>query len=389
MGALVAGRLGARAVLPGDRDERGVAPRSPPGTWLFHFTISFGFIALIPHTYFVHLITTPLNTFLVKLTPRGELKPILNIEEAESLGVSKLEEFSWKRRLDFDACTMCGRCQDVCPAFLAGTPLSPKQIILKLRGLMREGNGRAIHGETIAAEELWACTTCMACVEACPAFIDIVDTIVDLRRYLALSEGALPGTAGMSLQNMQRAGQPLGTRRRGPPRLGRGARRAADPGGTGGRVPLLGRMLGLLRSTEPEHRPSGGEGAPGGGRLLRGHARRAVQRRRRTAARRGVPLPDARQRERREPEALPLPEGARRLSPLLQHHRQRVPAVRRRVRGRSSLRPDRPAGPRGPAPAHPAARGAARLPRLLLHRPLQRASTTRRGRASARSRASR
>ena len=180
------------------------------GTWIFHFTISFAFIALIPHSYFVHLITTPLNTFLVKLTPVGALQPIPNIEEAEALGVSKIEEFSWKRRLDFDACTMCGRCQDVCPAYLAGTPLSPKQIILKLRGLMHEGNGRAIHGETIAADELWACTTCMACVEACPAFIDIVDTIVDLRRYLSLSEGALPGTAGMSLQNMQRAGNPWG-----------------------------------------------------------------------------------------------------------------------------------------------------------------------------------
>jgi Fe-S oxidoreductase len=69
---------------------------------------------------------------------------------------------------------------------------------------------RRIHGETIPPEELWACTTCMACVEACPAFIDIVDTIVDLRRYLSLSEGALPGTAGTSLQNMQRAGNPWG-----------------------------------------------------------------------------------------------------------------------------------------------------------------------------------
>ncbi|MGH7322147.1 MAG: heterodisulfide reductase-related iron-sulfur binding cluster, partial [Candidatus Rokuibacteriota bacterium] len=179
-------------------------------TWLFHFAISFAFIALIPYSYFIHLITTPLNTFLVKLTPHGALRPIENIEEAESLGVSKLEEFSWKRRLDFDACTMCGRCQDVCPAYLAGTPLNPKRIILKLRGLMHAANGRAIHGETIKAEELWACTTCYACVEACPAFIDIVDTIVDLRRYLALSEGALPSTAGQSLQNMQRAGNPWG-----------------------------------------------------------------------------------------------------------------------------------------------------------------------------------
>jgi Fe-S oxidoreductase/nitrate reductase gamma subunit len=180
------------------------------GTWLFHFAVSFLFIALVPYSYFIHLITTPLNTFLAKLEVGGALRPIENIEEAESLGVSKLEEFSWKRRLDFDACTMCGRCQDVCPAHLAGTPLSPKQIILKLRGLMHAGNGQAVHGETITPEELWACTTCYACVEACPAFIDIVDTIVDLRRYLALSEGALPATAGQSLQNMHRAGNPWG-----------------------------------------------------------------------------------------------------------------------------------------------------------------------------------
>src|SRR6266705_2584304 len=126
------------------------------GTWLFHFVISFAFIALIPHSYFQHLITTPLNIFFAKLGPRGALAPIERIEEAEALGVSRLEEFSWKRRLDFDACTLCGRCQDVCPAYLAGTPLSPKQVIVKLRRLMHEGNGRAIHGETITAEELWA-----------------------------------------------------------------------------------------------------------------------------------------------------------------------------------------------------------------------------------------
>ncbi|MBI4012780.1 MAG: (Fe-S)-binding protein, partial [Candidatus Rokubacteria bacterium] len=182
------------------------------GTWIFHFLISFAFIAVIPYSYFIHLVTTPLNIFFSKLRSQGELAPIANIEEAESLGVSKLEEFSWKRRLDFDACTMCGRCQAACPAYLAGTPLSPKQIILKLRDLMHApaGDGRAIHGETITAAELWACTTCLACVEACPAFIDIVDTIVDLRRYLSLSEGALPGTAGTSLQNMQRAGNPWG-----------------------------------------------------------------------------------------------------------------------------------------------------------------------------------
>ncbi|HXH85090.1 MAG TPA: heterodisulfide reductase-related iron-sulfur binding cluster [Candidatus Tectomicrobia bacterium] len=178
--------------------------------WLFHAAISLAFVAIVPYSYFVHLITTPLNIFFAKLTPRGEIRKIENIEEAESLGVSTLEEFSWKRRLDFDACVECGRCQAACPAYLAGTALSPKQIIVKLKRHMHGELPGPIHGELIKPEELWACTTCMACVQECPAFIDIVDTIVDLRRYLTLSEGALPSTAPQSLQNIQRAGNPWG-----------------------------------------------------------------------------------------------------------------------------------------------------------------------------------
>jgi Fe-S oxidoreductase/nitrate reductase gamma subunit len=180
------------------------------GTWLFHAAISLGFIALIPYSYFIHLITTPLNIFFAKLTPRGAIAKIENIEEAESLGISKLEEFSWKRRLDFDACVECGRCQAACPAYMAGTALSPKEIIVKLKRHLHGELPGPIHGSLIQADELWACTTCMACVQECPAFIDIVDTIIDLRRYLALSEGALPSTAPQSLQNIQRAGNPWG-----------------------------------------------------------------------------------------------------------------------------------------------------------------------------------
>jgi len=178
--------------------------------WLFHAAVSLAFVAIVPYSYFVHLLTTPLNIFFAKLGPRGEIPAIANLEEAESLGVSKLEEFSWKRRLDFDACVECGRCQAVCPAHMAGTALSPKQVIVKLKRHMHGELPGPIHGELIRPEELWACTTCMACVEECPAFIDIVDTIIDLRRYLALSEGALPSTAPQSLQNIQRAGNPWG-----------------------------------------------------------------------------------------------------------------------------------------------------------------------------------
>jgi len=178
--------------------------------WLFHAAVSLAFVAIVPYSYFVHLLTTPLNIFFAKLGPSGEIPAIANLEQAESLGVSKLEEFSWKRRLDFDACVECGRCQAVCPAHMAGTALSPKQIIVKLKRHMHGELPGPIHGELIRPEELWACTTCMACVEECPAFIDIVDTIIDLRRYLALSEGALPSTAPQSLQNIQRAGNPWG-----------------------------------------------------------------------------------------------------------------------------------------------------------------------------------
>ncbi len=180
------------------------------GTWLFHAALALGFIAAIPYSYFLHLITTPLNAFFVKLGPRGEIKAIPNLEEAETFGVSRIEEFSWKRRLDFDACTECGRCQDVCPAYMAGTKLNPKRVILKLRDHMHGILPGPIHGALIDPEELWACTTCMACVQECPAFIDIVDTILDLRRYLTLSEGALPSTAPQSLLNIQRAGNPWG-----------------------------------------------------------------------------------------------------------------------------------------------------------------------------------
>jgi Fe-S oxidoreductase/nitrate reductase gamma subunit len=180
------------------------------GVWVFHAIISLGFIALVPFSYMAHLVTTPLNVFFSKLAPRGAIRKIENIEEAESLGISRLEEFSWKRRLDFDACLECGRCQAACPAYMSGSALSPKRVIVKLKRHLHGELPGPIHGSLIQADELWACTTCMACVQECPAFIDIVDTIIDLRRFLTLSEGTLPSTAPQSLQNIQRAGNPWG-----------------------------------------------------------------------------------------------------------------------------------------------------------------------------------
>lgn len=184
-------------------------------TWLVHALLAFMFIARIPRTYFQHLIATPLNIFFAKLAPRGELAKIENIEEQESFGVSRFEQFTWKQRLDFDACTECGRCHAICCARRSGAALDPKQIIVKLKRYMHEGGGRsiegrALHGDLIGADELWACTTCAACVEVCPARIDIVGTIVDLRRHLALEQGEFPPGASLTLQNIQRLGNPWG-----------------------------------------------------------------------------------------------------------------------------------------------------------------------------------
>jgi Fe-S oxidoreductase len=156
------------------------------------------------------MIATPLNILLQKLGPRGALAKIENIEEQETFGVSEFGQFSWKRRLDFDACTECGRCQDVCCAQISGGALSPKQVIGKLKRYMHDGDTRPLHGDVITPAELWGCTTCMACVQVCPARIDIVDTIVDLRRHLALSEGAFPPGVGATLQHAQGLGNPWG-----------------------------------------------------------------------------------------------------------------------------------------------------------------------------------
>ncbi len=183
--------------------------------WLGHALLTFAFIARIPTSYFQHMVATPLNIFFAKLTPRGALTKIDDLENQERFGVSTFEQFSWKRRLDFDACTECGRCHDICCAQRSGSALDPKQVIVKLKRYMHEGGGRSIEGrsligDTITAEELWGCTTCGACLEVCPARIDIVDTIVDMRRHLALEQGEFPPGAAHTLHNIQRLGNPWG-----------------------------------------------------------------------------------------------------------------------------------------------------------------------------------
>jgi Fe-S oxidoreductase len=129
--------------------------------------------------------------------------------------VAKLSEFTWKQLFDTDACTRCGRCQDNCPAYLSEKPLSPKKVIQDLKNhLVSQGKiasqkenpedqGPPIAGSVITEDELWACTTCGACQEVCPVFVEVVDKVVDLRRYLVLMESKFAPEVKLFFKNME------------------------------------------------------------------------------------------------------------------------------------------------------------------------------------------
>ncbi len=125
----------------------------------------------------------------------------------DRLGAASVADLPWNRLLGFDACVQCGRCQMACPAFAAGQPLNPKRLILDLAAAMADAPHRP---HPVAADTLWACTTCRACVAACPMMIEHVDTVVDLRRFLTLERGATPGQAAAALEELRLADNPGG-----------------------------------------------------------------------------------------------------------------------------------------------------------------------------------
>ncbi len=179
------------------------------GTWWFHLLTTFGFIAYVPFSKMMHIFTSPANVYTANLQPAGlgTLQPI-DFENTERLGVSALSDLSWKDLLDLDACTSCGRCQAVCPAYAAGQPLSPRNLILDLRDhLDRVAAGQAgeeaMVGDVIKEETLWACTTCRACMEECPVFIEHVPKIVNMRRYLVMEQASMPDTLADALKSLE------------------------------------------------------------------------------------------------------------------------------------------------------------------------------------------
>lgn len=189
--------------------------------WWGHMALSLIFIAYIPFSKLFHVLMSPTNMYLKSFKPRGELSTI-DIENSETFGVSDINEFTWKQLLDLDACTHCGRCQDQCPAYNSDKPLSPKKIILDLqRHLTKRGpelirakkagtepEPGVIAGNAVTEDEIWACTTCMACQEHCPVAIEHVQKIVDLRRSLVLMDSQFPQELNLVFKGLETNANP-------------------------------------------------------------------------------------------------------------------------------------------------------------------------------------
>ena len=187
------------------------------GVWWFHLATVFGFIAWAPYTKMMHAVTAPLNIYTASLVPLGATLKNIDFEKTESFGVNALTDYTWKDLLDLDACTECGRCTSVCPANTVGKELSPRDIILQLRDLMHSEQSAisnqqsAIIGALPATlpASLWQCTTCAACMEACPVFIEQMPKIVDLRRHLVMEEADFPDSMQEAISSLEKRGHPF------------------------------------------------------------------------------------------------------------------------------------------------------------------------------------
>ena len=210
----------------------GMSPESGVAAhWVHHvsFALHIGIVAVfanyIPNGKHLHLIGAMPNIFFRKLEPTGALYPLdMEAEDAESFGAGNVEDLRWKQLLDTYACTECGRCEHYCPAYNTGKPLNPMMIIHKVKDQLRERGEYTLRqkgekleetfemltGSVITREELWSCTTCGACVANCPVFIEHVDTIVDMRRYLALTQADMPVEVSRTFRNMENNSNPWG-----------------------------------------------------------------------------------------------------------------------------------------------------------------------------------
>lgn len=174
----------------------------------FHWGTILFVLVFIAYSRYLHMIAAPLNILFKSSRPKGALKTI-NLENTETFGANKIEDFSQKQLLDLYACVICGRCQESCPAYLSGKELNPKKLILDLKKhLMGKRQEPVLVGKVISEDVVWACTTCLACQEECPVFNTHIDKIVEMRRNLVLERGQFPETAMAALNGIEKRGHP-------------------------------------------------------------------------------------------------------------------------------------------------------------------------------------
>ncbi|CAN5424845.1 heterodisulfide reductase-related iron-sulfur binding cluster [soil metagenome] len=177
-----------------------------------HIAVVLSFLIYIPGSKHRHMFLGIPNVYFRNIKPKGMLAPAGAGDAGP--GISDIDQFHWKHKLDLLSCTECGRCQEACPAYAAGLPLSPKTLIMDLREHMFErerGNGKdvALVGGVIKEETLWACTTCRACMDVCPVHIEPMTKIIEMRRSL-VEAGNVEPLLQDSLSSLQRNGNSLG-----------------------------------------------------------------------------------------------------------------------------------------------------------------------------------
>ncbi|OAJ76050.1 hypothetical protein AYJ08_03555 [Brevibacillus sp. SKDU10] len=227
--------------------------------WWAHLLVLLSFAVYVPQSKHAHLIFAPFNVWYKKLEPPGKLSTInFEDETQEVFGNGKIEDFTQTQLIDLYACVECGRCTNMCPASGTGKMLSPMDIIVKMRDHLTEKGAsvtsrtpwmptfafpntkanqialqagevaataegaaavenvyeKALIGDVITEQELWACTTCRNCEDQCPVMNEHVDKIIDMRRYLVMTEGSMPQEAQRALNNIERQGNPWGINRK-------------------------------------------------------------------------------------------------------------------------------------------------------------------------------
>src|SRR5690554_133039 len=201
--------------------------------WWFHIIGVLAFLNYLPYSKHLHILLAFPNTYYSNLNPKGQftnmasvtnevkamMDPSYTPEETEGplrFGAKDVSDLTWKNLLDAYTCTECGRCTSVCPANMTGKLLSPRKIMMDTRDRMVEvgklgenkTDGKSLLDDYITREEIWACTTCNACVEACPVNINPLEIITDLRRYAVMEESQAPASINVMFGNIENNGAP-------------------------------------------------------------------------------------------------------------------------------------------------------------------------------------